>query len=99
MTSLSTQYTSELGFASCTYFLPMTFFFFTRAIARDCKNLSRLLLDFYESSDQLMSATKSKTWFSPCTPRHIKEQVAGILGLPTTDRIGTYIGTPIFTTS
>ena len=73
-------------------------FFFIRAIARDCKNLSRLLLDFCESSDQLMSATKSKTWFPPRTPRHIKEQVAGILGLPTTDRIGTYLGTPIFTT-
>ena len=73
-------------------------FLFTRAIARDCKNLSRLLLDFCESSDQLMSATKSKTWFPPRTPRHIKEQVAGILGLPTTDRIGTYLGMPIFTT-
>ena len=45
-----------------------------------------------------MSATKSKTWFSPQTPRRIKDQVAGILGLPTTDRIGTYLGTPIFTT-
>ena len=73
-------------------------FLFTRATARDCKNLSRLLLDFCESSGQLMSATKSKTWFSPRTPRHIKEQVARILGLPTMDRIGTYLGTPIFTT-
>ena len=45
-----------------------------------------------------MSATKSKTWLSPHTPRRIKDQVAGILGLPTTDRIGTYLGTPIFTT-
>ena len=45
-----------------------------------------------------MSATKSKTWLSPHIPRRIKEQVAGILGLPTTDSIGTYLGTPIFTT-
>ena len=73
-------------------------FLFTRATARDCKNLSRLLLDFCESFGQLMSATKSKTWFSPRTSRRIKDQVAGILGLPTTDRIGTYLGTPIFTT-
>ena len=49
-------------------------------------------------SGQIMNATKSKTWFSPRTPRRIKEQVAGILGLPTTDRIGTYLGTPIFST-
>ena len=69
-----------------------------RATARDCKNLSRLLLDFCELFGQLMSAIKSKTWLSPHTPRRIKEQVAGILGLPTTDRIGTYLGTPIFTT-
>ena len=45
-----------------------------------------------------MSITKSRVWFSPCTPRRIKEQLAGILGLPTTDHIGTYLGTPIFTT-
>ena len=45
-----------------------------------------------------MSAIKSKTWFSPRTPRHIKEQVARILGLPTTNHIRTYLGTPIFST-
>ena len=45
-----------------------------------------------------MGAIKSKTWFSPRIPRRVKEQVAGILGLPTTDRIGTYLGMPIFTT-
>ena len=28
----------------------------------------------------------------------MKEQVVGIFGIPTTDRIGTYLGTPIFTT-
>ena len=44
-----------------------------------------------------MSVTKSKVWFSPRTPRCTKEQLAGILGLPTMDRIGTYLGTLIFT--
>ena len=73
-------------------------FLFTKATARDCQNHSRILLDFCAMSGQLMSTTKSKTWFSPRTPRRIKDQVAGILGLPTTDRIGTYLGTPIFTT-
>ena len=73
-------------------------FLFTRATTRDCKNLKRLMIDFCTMSGQIMSATKSKTWFSPRTPRRIKDQVAGILGLPTTDRIGTYLGTPIFTT-
>ena len=43
-----------------------------------------------------MSVTKSRLWFSPSTPRRIKELVAGIFGIPTTDRIGTYLGTPIF---
>ena len=45
-----------------------------------------------------MSVTKSRVWFSPRTLRSIKAQLAAILGLPTTDRIGTYLGTPIFTT-
>ena len=45
-----------------------------------------------------MSVTKSRMWFSPRTPRCIKKQLAGILGLPTIDHIGTYLGTPIFTT-
>ena len=44
-----------------------------------------------------MSVTKSRLWFSPSTPKRIKEQVAGIFAIPTTDRIGTYLGTPIFT--
>ena len=73
-------------------------FLFMRATARDYKNLGQILLRFYESSGQLMSITKSRVWFSPRTPRRIKEQLAGILGLPTTNRIGTYLGTPIFTT-
>ena len=73
-------------------------FLFTRATTRDCKNLGQILSRFCESSGQLMSITKSRVWFSPRTPRCIKEQLAGILGLPTTDRIGTYLGTPIFTT-
>ena len=69
-----------------------------RATVRDCKNLGQILLRFCESSGQIMSVTKSKVWFSPRIPRRIKEQLAGILGLPTIDRIGTYLGTPIFTT-
>ena len=65
--------------------------------ARDWKNLSRILQTFCDSSSQLMSVTKSRLWFSPSTPRCIKEQVARIFGIPTTDRIGTSLGTPIFT--
>ena len=73
-------------------------FLFTRATVRDCKNFGQILLRFCESSDQIMSVTKSRVWFSPRTPRRIKEQLVGILGLPTTDRIGTYLRMPIFTT-
>ena len=73
-------------------------FLFTRATAKDCTNLNRLLREFCAMSGQLVSANKSKTWFSPRTPRRTKDQVAGILGLPTTDRIGTYLGMPIFST-
>ena len=47
---------------------------------------------------QIMSATKSRIWFSPRIPSRIKDQVVGIFGIPTTDRIGTYLRTPIFTT-
>ena len=73
-------------------------FLFTRATARDCRNLGQILSRFCESFGQLMSITKPRVWFSPCIPRCIKEQLARILGLPTTNRIGTYLGTPIFTT-
>ena len=73
-------------------------FLFTRATVRDCKNFGQILLRFCESSGQIMSVTKSRVWFSPRTPRRIKEQLVGILGLPTTDRIGTYLRMPIFTT-
>ncbi|KAK4593027.1 hypothetical protein RGQ29_017250 [Quercus rubra] len=73
-------------------------FLFTRATTKDYTNLNRLLREFCAMSGQLMSANKSKTWFSLRTPRRTKDQVARILGLPTTDRIGTYLGTPIFST-
>ena len=69
------------------------------AKAKDCKNLRRILQHFCESSGQLMSVTKSRLWFSPSTPRRTKEQVVGIFGIPTTDHIGMYLGTPNFTTS
>ena len=67
-------------------------------MAKDCRNLGQILSRFCVSSGQLISLTKSKVWFSPSTPRSTKEQIKGILGLPTTDRIGTYLGTPVFTT-
>ena len=54
--------------------------------------------NFCVSFGQLMSVTKLRLWFFPCTPRRMKERVARIFGIPTTDRIGTYLGTPIFTT-
>ena len=73
-------------------------FLFTRATTKDYTNLNRLLREFCAMSGQLMSANKSKTWFSLRTPRRTKDQVARILGLPTTDRIGTYLGRPIFST-
>ena len=72
-------------------------FLFTKATTRDCKNLCQILQKFCDSSAQLMSVTKSRLWFSPSTPSRIKEQVAGIFAIPTTDRIGTYLRTPIFT--
>ena len=78
-------------------FFAVDIFLFTKATTRDCKNLCQILHKFCDSSGQLMSVTKLRLWFSPSTPRRIKEQVAGIFGIPTTDRIGTYLGTPIFT--
>ena len=72
-------------------------FLFTKATFRDYKNLCQILQKFCDSSGQLMSVTKSRLWFSPSTPRCIKEQVAGIFGILTIDRIGTYLGKPIFT--
>ena len=92
----------QLKFRNGVHLLHLFFaddiFLFTRDTARDCTNLNRLLLVFCKMSGQIETATKLKTWFSPRTPRRIKEQVVGILGLPTTDRIGTYLGTSIFST-
>ena len=66
-------------------------------MARDCNNLCKILQNFCDSSGQLISITKLRLWFSPNTPRRLKEQVVGIFGIPTMDRIGTYLGKPIFT--
>ena len=53
-------------------------FLFTKAMARDCRNLNTILQAFYASLGQIMSATKSRIWFSPRIPRRIKDQVVGI---------------------
>ena len=72
-------------------------FLFIHAKAKDCTKLSHILQEFCATSGQLMSVTKSHLWFSPNTPRHCKDQVTGILRVPTMNHIGTYLGTPIFT--
>ena len=72
-------------------------FLFTHAKAQDCTNLSRIFQQFCASFGQLVSVPKSHLWFSPNTSRHRREQVASILGIPTTDHIGTHLGTSIFT--
>ena len=72
-------------------------FLFTHAKAKDCTKLSHILQQFCAASRQLVSVTKSRLWFSPNTPRHCKEQVTSILGVPTMNHVGTYLGTPIFT--
>ena len=73
-------------------------FLYTHAKAKDCTNLSRILQQFCALSGQLVSVTKSRLWFSPNISRHHSKWVASIFGIPTTDHIGTYLGTPIFTT-
>ena len=73
-------------------------FLFTKAKPRDCRKLNIILQTFYAFLGQIMNASKSRIWFSPRIPRRLKDQVVGIFGIPTTDRIGTYLGTPIFTT-
>ena len=73
-------------------------FLFTKATLRDYRHLNLIFQTFCASSGQIMIASKSCIWFSPRIPRSLKDQVFGIFGIPTTDRIGTYLGTPIFTT-
>ena len=72
-------------------------FLFTHAKAKDYTKLSHILQQFCAVSGQLVSVTKSCLWFSPDTSQHYKDQVTGILGVPTINHIGTYLGTPIFT--
>ena len=72
-------------------------FLFTHAKAKDCTKLIHILQQFCAAFGQLVSVTKSRLWFSPNTSRHCKEQVTSILGVPTMNHIGTYLGTPIFT--
>ena len=72
-------------------------FLFTHAKAKDCTQLNHILHQFCAASGQLVSVSKSRLWFSPNTSRHCKDQVTGILSVPIMNHIGTYLGTPIFT--
>ena len=64
----------------------------------ECQNLKNILQIFCKCSGQIISTQKSRLSFSPNTSKQTKELIASIFDIPTTTQLGTYIGTPIFTT-
>ena len=73
-------------------------FLFSKAKITKCHNLKNILHKFCNCFGQIISTQKSRIWFSLNTPRRTKDLIAGIFGIPTTTQLGTYLGTPIFTT-
>ena len=74
-------------------------FLFSKAKITECQNLKNILQKFCQCFGQIVSTQKSCLWFSPNTPRQIEELIVGIFDIPTMTQLGTYLGTPIFTTS
>ena len=64
----------------------------------ECQILKIILQIFCKCSRQIISTQKSRLWFLPNTSRRTKELIVGIFDIPTTTQLGTYLGTPIFTT-
>ena len=64
----------------------------------ECLNPKNILQIFCKHSGKIISTQKSRLWFSRNTSRQTKELIAGIFDIPTMTQLGTYLGTPIFTT-
>ena len=73
-------------------------FLFLKAKIIECQNLKNILQIFCKCSGQIISTQKSRLSFSPNTSKQTKELIASIFDIPSTTQLGTYIGTPIFTT-
>ena len=73
-------------------------FLFTKAKLMDCQNLRNILQKFCLCWGQIISTHKSCIWFSSNTPRRTKDLIVGTFDILTMTQIGTYLGTPIFTT-
>ena len=72
-------------------------FLFTKATHSCCFHLKDILDKFCNYSGQLISTPKSKLFFSSKLRHQDKDRIFGILSVSTTNQIGTYLGTPIFT--
>ena len=78
-------------------FFAENIFLFTKATCSCCFHLKDILDKFCSCSGQLIGTPKSKLFFSSNLRCQDKDCIYGILSVSTIKQIGTYLGTPIFT--
>lgn len=59
------------------------------------RTVEYILADFCHLSGQWVNRTKSRLWFSPNTPRFMRNLICSTFGISPTSDLGTYLGVPI----
>ncbi|CAN1188997.1 Putative ribonuclease H protein At1g65750 [Linum perenne] len=68
---------------------------FGEASLEQARVIANILDQFCGALGQSVSKQKSRIYFSKNTPRSIKSEVVGLLGIAATSDLGRYLGVPI----
>ncbi|KAM2673196.1 hypothetical protein EV2_014512 [Malus domestica] len=67
---------------------------FLRADKKNCSNLGSLIQEYCLASGQQVNLQKSSVFFGANLPGALRGELAGILGMPTVETPGCYLGVP-----
>ena len=67
---------------------------FAKANKAGVESIKKVLSIFCKDSEQLVSAEKSRIYFSPNVPPNIREDIYGVLDIETSN-LGKYLGFPL----
>lgn len=68
---------------------------FAKVEEKGVKSIKRVLDQFCEESGQVISADKSRIYFSPNISSNLKDSICDTLGIQATSCLGKYFGFPL----
>ena len=70
----------------------MTRFFFGKATVLEARGIRRILREYARGSGQVVNLSKSSIYFGSKTSCRVRKEIGSILGIPSNDGFGKYLG-------